>query len=509
MSSAQLDTRHHLSQEEVGSSFESAFFASQESPILESHFQVSPTLGEPELKQQVAARLASHRARRQRIHVSVPVPTPIASPSRARAARIAAAVAERYAHSPSYRAILAAEADAAIRQAEAVAEAAAEAARAVTAAQLDLLEEIGGDLDPFGVAERSTEPAGPASTRPPASAFAPIPAAVPPLDLKVAPAAQTIAPQAQATEIPVPQITIRLYEETAPILASTPVSGSAFRPTMDALDMDEALALDEEIAFRQSPNFEDSTPADIPANLIQFPRQLIAARRARPRLAEGPLREDSPVEEPSQLRIFEVEPTQLSSAPAVASAAPEWSSIMLGAQPVVASTLVEAVEPDTYPTLADAPLLQTAPLELRIMAAAVDSCIVLAVMLAFAAAAVLTIGSLPPLELIWPTSFAAIPDFLGHLLPGVLGLAAVFIALMAIYQALFFTFSDSTPGMNYARIGLCTFSDENPTRTQMRRRVLAFLVSACPFGLGLFWSWIDSDRLGWHDRLSRMYQRGY
>jgi len=505
MSSAQLDTRHHIPQEEAGPSFESAFFASQESLILESQFKESPILVEPELKQQVAARLASHRARRQRIHISTPVPASTPTPSRARAARIAAAVAERYAHSQSYRAFLAAEADAAIRQAEAVAEAAA--ARAVTAAQLDLLEEIGADLDPVHV-DPSAEPAVPASPGMPAY-FALTPTATPTAQNKVA------APTAQipVSQTPAPQMTVRLYEETAPILASClaqSVTSSAVRPALDALDVDEALALDDEIAFRQSPTFEDITPpTDIPANLIQFPRQLIAARRARPRLAEGPLREDATINEPSQLRIFEVEPTQLSSAPAVASAAPEWTSIMLGAQPVVASTLVEAIEPNSYPTLADAPLLQTAPLELRIMAAAVDSCIVLAVMLAFAAAAVLTIGALPPLQLDWPASFSAIPEFIGHLLPGAVGLAAVFIVLTAIYQALFFTFSDSTPGMNYARIGLCTFSDDNPTRSQMRRRVLAFLVSACPLGLGLFWSWIDTERLGWHDRLSRMYQRSY
>ncbi len=63
--------------------------------------------------------------------------------------------------------------------------------------------------------------------------------------------------------------------------------------------------------------------------------------------------------------------------------------------------------------------------------------------------------------------------------------------------------------MKYARIGLCTFTDENPTRAQLRRRILASLLSACPLGLGLLWSWIDTERLGWHARISRMYQRSY
>jgi hypothetical protein len=63
--------------------------------------------------------------------------------------------------------------------------------------------------------------------------------------------------------------------------------------------------------------------------------------------------------------------------------------------------------------------------------------------------------------------------------------------------------------MRLARIGLCTFTDENPTRAAMRRRTLAILLAAAPLGIGLLWAWLDDDRLGWHDRLSRMYQRSY
>ena len=43
----------------------------------------------------------------------------------------------------------------------------------------------------------------------------------------------------------------------------------------------------------------------------------------------------------------------------------------------------------------------------------------------------------------------------------------------------------------------------------MRRRVFATVLAACPLGLGLLWMWMDDDRLGWHDRMSRMYQRAY
>ena len=82
-------------------------------------------------------------------------------------------------------------------------------------------------------------------------------------------------------------------------------------------------------------------------------------------------------------------------------------------------------------------------------------------------------------------------------------------ALLLLYQALFFSFGDQTPGMRFARIGLCTLSDENPTRAAMRRRIAAQLVAVCPLGLGLVWSLLDDHGLGWHDRISRMYQRAY
>ena len=176
-------------------------------------------------------------------------------------------------------------------------------------------------------------------------------------------------------------------------------------------------------------------------------------------------------------------------------------------EPHSAFTLVQDEEPCQllYWVPAAAPLLLTAPLELRIMAAAVDACIVLAAMLAVAAAAILIIGRLPAFELHSTSSLAIVSQIAPFAAAG----CAAFLVLTALYQVLFFTFSDATPGMNYARIGLCTFSDENPTRAQMRRRALAFLLSALPCGLGLLWTWIDTDRLTWHDRLSRLYQRSY
>jgi hypothetical protein len=509
MSSAQLDTRPHLFDEPA--------------PEIDP---ADPTA----LRQQVAERLAAHRARRPRPATATPSPTPINSPARARAARIAATVAERYTHSESYRSFLAAEAETAIRQAEAAAEVAAVTARAVTAAQLDLLE----SLDQAALDQATLDQAAQHQAASEPQTFAPQTSGHEALDQLAHNQHPTVHhhPRSHSTHKPTttPEpslsfpfqnesaqpasqlqstsgITIRLYEEAPPTFHQPIITST--HPAVDPLDP-ESHALDEEIAFRQSPTFEDIIPpTEIPANLIEFPRQLVAARRARPRRAEGPLLEEaaSIAAESPQLRIFEVEPTQISSIPAIDSSAPEWSSIMLGAQPLIEPTLVQPEEPAQLLNWspATAPLLITAPLELRIMASAVDACIVLAAMLAFFAAAILPIGHLPALQLssLSPLAIAT------QIAPFAAAAGLAFFILTALYQVLFFTFSDATPGMRYARIALCTFSDENPTRAQMRRRALTFLISALPCGLGLLWPWIDTDRLTWHDRLSRIYQRSY
>jgi uncharacterized RDD family membrane protein YckC len=135
------------------------------------------------------------------------------------------------------------------------------------------------------------------------------------------------------------------------------------------------------------------------------------------------------------------------------------------------------------------------------MAGIVDAAIVFAALLAFVTTFAYTAGRMGSQPL------ANAP----HLPPqlAILATAGIFFVFAVIYQFLFFTFSEATPGMRYARIGLCTFSDDNPTRAAMRRRILAVLLSACPLGLGFLWAWLDEEGLGWHDRISRMYQRSY
>ena len=450
------------------------------------------------LKAQVAQRLAEHRARRAGGTAAAPTAERV-RPARGRSAEIAAAVAKRYEHSPSYRAVLAEEAARATRQAEAAAEVANINARAIARAQQQLLADLGEWDEPQEPVD-SVSLKGMLPGAHPGAAAAVILAqrSAAAGRTTAAPATPAAAPAAVALAEPVAEVsrsgyTVRLYEDTGRSGAAA-APPSARREALAAatdLDEQEAMLLDEEIAFRQDPTFQESRgPEPIAANLIEFPRQLVAARKARPRLAEGPLREDGPAET-GQLRIFEVEAEHISAAPAAEEQAPEWTSILLPAQPV--STFFEPLDTDYVPAMVP----QTAALNRRAMAAVVDGCLVGVCILSGVALFTTTVTHLTHMPLTMPLPVAA---------GALLAITALFAAL---YHLLFFTFSDATPGMRYARIALCTLSDENPSRAAMRMRLLAMTLSALPLGMGYVWAVLDEDRLGWHDRISRMYQRSY
>jgi len=478
------------------------------------------------LRQQVAERLAAHRSRRRPHAVEAELPAENANP-RAKAARIAATVAEHYAQSKSYRAFLAEEAERAVReaeetarQAEAAAEIAARNAEALAQVQYDLLTELDqyseaqySDAEPASTAARTARRSTPAED--------------------MATGQLEFDPASSQPPAPAPSYTVRHSEELR--LPSSGASDSAHRARRSRTEEDEAnafamvdpseaLFLDEEIAFRQAPVFDPvEPPIEIPGNLIEFPRQLIAARRARPRLAEGPLREEGPLpSDSSQLRIFEVEAEQISPEPAMETSAPEWTSILLDAQPrghaeayaaqpvgYAAAHAAEPFAPSAETHAAQhlqlspetqhlyASPLQIAPIQLRLMSAAVDGCVVLAGFLVFAAIAVRTMTLFNPGGVHMTLATAAISS------------AGAIVLLGVLYQLLCFTYSNATPGMRYARIGLCTFSDENPSRAAMQRRILALALSSASLGLGVLWALLDDERLGWHDRISRIYQRSY
>jgi uncharacterized RDD family membrane protein YckC len=217
------------------------------------------------------------------------------------------------------------------------------------------------------------------------------------------------------------------------------------------------------------------------ANLIEFPRELVAPRKRRPRRAEGPLAAHA-LER--QLNIFEVDPEALLIEPEAAGRepvwpAPAWSGIALKDQP--------PVEPEPPKAPASMPALRLAPLGPRLAAALVDGALIAAALLGSALVAAASIGY--PL----PAGIARFSVLLGFLLAYLL------------YQAIFLILDEATPGMRCAGLFLCTFDGQSPTLAQLCRRLGALLLSVLPVGLGVAWILLDDEHLCWHDRLSKTY----
>jgi RDD family len=523
-----------------------------------------------DLRAQVAERLAAHRRRRggEASQPSMPEPRQ----GNTRSAQIAAAVAHRYAHTQSYRAFLAAEAERSIQQARAAAEVAALNAQAVAAAQQRLLEAFDEhtsrqtDAQAAEVREHQHQAE---TARNDAARTQTAPTAVveqnlwPDLEPAATPQQKTQhrRPQAHARETstskmdlrapleprtsnlePGGGLTVRLYEDSASVAhvnyghphhAAIAAHTNRREERNDA----EAWALDEEIAFRQAPVFEEPAgpPVPLPANLIEFPRQLVASRKARPRYAEGPLRDENEAAAgDGQLRIFEVDPAQISTEPAADTAetsAAQWTSIWLDTPPEAAHSEAEYYARHDY-SLADsssdaasalpmastpaAAAIQPASIQRRVLASAVNTAILSTGTLAFAA----TFLAVSAHGIAWTAGGSRLQALrqIGASIAAQTGLQPLDAAaigagacafLVLLYHALFFWFSEATPGMRCARIGLCTFDDENPTRRAIRRRLGAMLLSACPLGFGFAFAALDEQRLTWHDRITKMYLRSY
>jgi uncharacterized RDD family membrane protein YckC len=441
---------------------------------------LSQTQSLPAWKEEINAKLTAHRSRRvvatdgqQNLLPGMEALPPAAGERAGR--RIAAKVAERYAKAPSYSEMLAQEAAKAAR-------AAAEAAQQAHAAAQAMLH--GLELD--RAAERQQADSG-------SHGLALSPKAA--VDEKAEPSARNrweemAAPVVEEPEAPV----YRISEESLPPVPRTPAeaySAGAKRRPQDPI-AESAREAEQELHLFEDPveaaTIEPAHP--LPARVIEFPRELVASRKARPRLEEGPLR--TAEEEQTQLRIFEVEPETIAHAPQVEQPMlPEWHSIRLDSEPQAHGAALVPEMPVAAPELLlDSPIY-SASLEDRLMAGMVDACLVGAGFLAFVA----TFVACTPHP---PTGNLALA-----------GAGAALLALFVVYQWLFFSFAEGTPGMRYAKIALCTFDDENPTRRAMRQRIVALLLAALPLGLGYLWSFFDEDRLSWHDRMTRTYQRSY
>lgn len=450
----------------------------------------------------------------------------------------AARVAARYANAPSYSDLLGSEARAALRAAEAASEAALQAkaaARSVLAgieaanAAAPMPEPVLAPLPPSGrashhFAERSSndfalspsdeffdwqnapapdsvdlEPAGLECAVFESAALEPVASAV------VADAGEPVAEQ-PLLERPVSVI----WDLDLPARPAEPVDVRAVRGRNPLANRSEDWwrpgAVEREVAEPEPIEVEPAQP--IPANLIEFPRELVATRRVRPRLVESP----QSAAASTQLSIFEVDPISLSTEPMIelpAGMATDLDGdLRLGPAPSLPARSsadakwIEATWPgmelEAHPALgaaeeADAPVPQRpaalaiapAPLSLRLMALIVDGALIA--------------GSVVGAALMAASHSRVLPG----LRTTEIGVGIALILAAAVYETLFFTLGRATPGMAYARIRLATFEGGAPVRAERCKRLAAQLVSVLPMGLGLAWSLFDDDHLSWHDRLSR------
>lgn len=448
----------------------------------------------PAWKEEVNRRLAEHRGRKGSTAAEPQAPAATQTNASRRAMEAAARVAARYANAPSYSDVLANEARAALRAAEAASRAALQAQAAaqsvlagIEAANAEaVFEPIAEPVIEWRMAAAST-----VEDIAPVDDFfeSPVmPHAEPGPELVRSEALAVPAPIAAAVEEPA---ALR-WDLALPVHPPAPVEARAARgqdifQTGAESWWRPAAAEPERVEPEQ---IEVVEPQAIPANLIEFPRELVATRKARPRLAEGLSAAADPG---AQLSIFEVDPISISTEPAIeeraqpaqAWTAPTWSGMELEAQSV--QEVYEALPEPAPQAEAAAAALEPAPATLRLMALVVDGALVAGSLLAAATVAASRASVLPGLR------------------STEIGLGVALVVVAALYQMFFFTLGRATPGMKYAQIRLTTFEGMMPVRAERYKRMAALLVSVLPAGLGLAWALFDEDHLSWHDRLSRTY----
>jgi hypothetical protein len=393
----------------------------------------------PTWKQEVNRRLAEHKTRKGISVVDDELGEQQVS-GNSRAAAAAARVAARYAKAPSYSDLQATEARAAVRAAEAATRAAVEAqvaAQAVLNQIETAIEDREPELQSYEVVERLWEP-----------------------EVNVQPGPASRAEMEIRWEPDLPQRAVQTEAYS--------------RNQYDWTEQDSA------------PVYEEIEAQAIPANLIHFPREIVATRRLRPRLGEGPIESDSP-----QLSIFEVDPNSVSTQPMeqnVEAGDPVWIGSSWQQMQLDEEPRAEQL-PDYYALVPDEHKLYQAPFGRRMMATVVDAALVMGMVFGSIYLISSNVESLPGKRAFEVCTVLALLGF------------------ATLYEWFFLTFAKVTPGMRYAQLALCTFDEQMPTREQVNGRLKAMLISVLPVGLGMLWSIFDEDQMSWHDRLSKTYLR--
>jgi len=499
------------------------------------------TLGQPAAnwREEVNRRLAEHKNRKGNTSVSNTPAQPVTA-GNSRAAQAAARVAERYAKAKTYSQMQAEEARMAVRAAEIATQVALEAQNtaesrlaemhAATVEQEKPAEQA--VLIPF---ENAAVPAAEVhapewdwtdqavAARPMAAADVPVVKAAPVAAARVAepvvePVREVVQPAAEILPGPITDAKTS-SGQVLQIRWEPDMPGLSGKAEADA----ESFELDAEDWWTPAvpaANGEEPVHVEahsIQANLIQFPRELVATRRVRPRIMDG----ISQMDPGTQLSIFEVDPGSVeTAAPAPEPVSAAWSAaeplharadaaewaehaVTADAQPVAKSSWAksEGTGPAwsgmklgaqvrhevAAPVLKDK--LSLAPLTTRLMAGIVDTAVVGAVA-----------------TFLWLTLALGMSHSLAPRVAEGMG-AGLIVLAGAAYHAFFCFLGMPSLGMRYAGLSLCTFDEMIPTPEQLRKRFAAMVISMLPLGLGMAWSLFDEDHLAWHDRYSQTYLR--
>lgn len=201
-------------------------------------------------------------------------------------------------------------------------------------------------------------------------------------------------------------------------------------------------------------------------NVIEFPRSLEPAIDLAEPVIETP-------------RIFEVEDVA-----AVQREQEEMAVAVAAPPPVPSITLDPPITANVSPAELELPL-PVAPLELRVIAGALDATSVAAITCLF-----------------WfVASLAAFPQ--GRAATATLALAGL--VIWGLYQYLFLTRMGRTPGMSYLGLRIGRVQPKPLTRTLLAARALSVVLSSAAAGLGFLWALVEEDRLTWHDRITQTF----
>lgn len=82
---------------------------------------------------------------------------------------------------------------------------------------------------------------------------------------------------------------------------------------------------------------------------------------------------------------------------------------------------------------------------------------------------------------------------------------AILAVLWIFYHAFFCAFGSDTPGMRSVRLRLLNFDGHEPSREQRWQRLGGSCLSLAAAGLGLVWTLVDEESLGWQDHISKTF----